>query len=186
LKKRVILITGKPGTGKTTALLRTVQGFKDLGYSVGGMVSREVRSSGIRVGFEVWDLNRGRKGWLAHVNQGHGPRVGKYRVDLGDLDDIGVNALSNALEVADVIVIDEIGPMELYSKRFKEMVKRVVEGRKLLIGTVHWNMRNQLIHEMKSRGDTEVFTLTYENREELPRKIIDKGVKYLRRDTKRS
>jgi len=70
LPKRVLLITGSPGVGKTTLLLRIVEALKAKGYSVGGMVSREVRSCGARVGFEIIDLaDNTKRGWLAHVNQ---------------------------------------------------------------------------------------------------------------------
>jgi nucleoside-triphosphatase THEP1 len=54
-----------------------------------------------------------------------------------------------------------------------------VESRKLLIGTVHWRVKNGLIQEMRSREDAEVYTVTYENRGELHKKIIRKGVEYL-------
>ena len=53
MKKRVLLLTGSPGVGKTTMLLRVVESLKAKGYGVGGMISREVRSDGARVGFEV-------------------------------------------------------------------------------------------------------------------------------------
>ena len=69
LKKRILLITGSPGVGKTTLLLKVAEALKANGYGVGGMISRDVRTSGSRVGFEVTDLNSGNKGWLASVQQ---------------------------------------------------------------------------------------------------------------------
>ena len=176
----MLLITGKPGTGKTTALLRTVEHLKARSYSVGGMVSREVRSSGIRVGFEVMDLNSGRKGWLAHVNHEHGPRVGRYRINLGDLNDIGVNAISDALERADVIAIDEIGPMELFSEKFKAAAWKALDSRKLVIAVVHWKAQNKLINEAKKREDAETIIVTVENREKLHEQITEKSLGFLK------
>ena len=82
-----MLLTGSPGVGKTSVLLRIVESLKAKGYSVGGMVSREVRVGRDRVGFEILDLNTGRKGWLAHVAQKQGPQVGRYRVNLEDLEE---------------------------------------------------------------------------------------------------
>ncbi|MGB9756561.1 MAG: nucleoside-triphosphatase, partial [Candidatus Bathyarchaeales archaeon] len=78
-EKRVLLLTGSPGIGKTTVLLKASTALKAKGYSVGGMISREVRLCGTRVGFEILDLKSGTRGWLAHVNQPTGPQVGKYR-----------------------------------------------------------------------------------------------------------
>ncbi len=68
MQKRVLLLTGIPGVGKTTVLAKTVDLLKQRGYKIGGMVSREVREKGKRVGFEVIDLTSGRRGWLAHLN----------------------------------------------------------------------------------------------------------------------
>jgi nucleoside-triphosphatase len=171
----VLLLTGSPGVGKTTVLLRVVEALKASGYSVGGMVSREVRSCGTRVGFEILDLGSGRRGWLAHVNQPSGPQIGKYRVNLQDLDNIGATAIADASENSDVVAIDEIGPMELFSEKFKEAVKKAVESGKLVVGVVHWKARDKLIEEVKKREDTEIITVTYENRDKLHETIIKKA-----------
>lgn len=179
MKKRLLFITGSPGIGKTTVLLRTVEALKALGYSVGGMISREVREGGIRVGFEVFDLANNKTGWLAHVNQKVGPQVGKYRVNLEDLNRIGVYAILYAMENLDVTVIDEIGPMELYSEKFKEAVEKVVESDKLAVGTVHWKAKDRLIDAVKVREDAEIYRVTYENRENLYKTIIKKAVEFL-------
>lgn len=117
LKKRLLLVTGSPGVGKTTVLLRVIEALKSKGYGVGGILSREVRSDGSRIGFEVQDLNSGRKGWLASINQQQGPQVGRYRVNLEDLNGVGVKAIGEANQSSDVVVVDEIGPMELFSER---------------------------------------------------------------------
>lgn len=184
MKKRLLFITGSPGTGKTSVLLKIIEVLKAGDYRVGGMVSREVRKCGARVGFEILDLSSSRKGWLAHVNQKYGPRIGKYRVNLEDLDSIGAEAVANAVKNADVVTIDEIGPMELYSERFKEAVKRAVESRKLVIGTIHWKVTDRLIGEVRAREDAEIFKVTYENREDLHRMIIEKAVEFLTKGTK--
>jgi nucleoside-triphosphatase len=126
LQKQIILLTGSPGVGKTTVLLRAVEDLKARGYKVGGMVSREVLSSGARVGFEALDVSDGRRGWLAHVNQKSGPQVGKYRVNLADLNSVGARAIADAVENSDIIVIDEIGPMELFSENFRDAARKVV------------------------------------------------------------
>ncbi|MGB9756831.1 MAG: nucleoside-triphosphatase, partial [Candidatus Bathyarchaeales archaeon] len=130
MKKRVLLLTGSPGIGKTTVLLKVVEALKGKGYSVGGMISREVRSCGARVGFEILDLCSNRRGWLAHVNQKVGPQVGKYRVNLNDLDGVGAEAILKAVRECDVIAVDEIGPMELFSERFRVAVGKAFESGK--------------------------------------------------------
>ena len=177
--KRLLFLTGSPGTGKTSVMLRAIEVLRVRAYVVGGMVSREVRLGGTRVGFEISDLGSGRRGWLAHVNQKIGPQVGRYRVNLEDLDNIGAEAIVRAVENSDVVAIDEIGPMELHSEKFKEAVKRAVESEKLLVGTVHWKARDRLINEVKAREDAEVIVVTYENRNSLHETIIEKAVEFL-------
>ena len=178
-----MLITGTPGAGKTTVLSKVIETLKAKGYSVGGMISREVRTCGTRVGFEVLDLGSGRRGWLAHTDQKQGPRVGRYRVNLEDLDNIGVDAIVKAIENLDIIVIDEIGPMELYSEKFKMAVKRAAESGKFVISTIHWKARDKLIMEVKAREDAEIYMVTYENRGNLHEIIVEKAIDFLAKAT---
>jgi nucleoside-triphosphatase len=180
LKKRVLLLTGSPGIGKTTVLLKVVEALRANGYSVGGMVSREVRSCGTRVGFEILDLKSGRRGWLAHVNQKVGPQVGKYRVNLEDLEVVGAEAISRAVEECDIIAIDEIGPMELFSETFRMAVGKAVESDKLVVGVVHWKARHKLIEDVKAREDMEIYAVTYENRNKIHEAIVEKAIEYFK------
>jgi nucleoside-triphosphatase len=179
LKKRVLLLTGNPGVGKTTVLLKAVEAFRARGYSVGGMISREVRSGGERVGFEVLDLSINRRGWLAHVNQPDGPRIGKYGVNLNDLDGVGAEAVMKAVEGCDVICVDEVGPMELVSEKFKDAVRRAVECGKLVVGVVHQRARDRLIDEVKARKDVEIIVVTAYNRNLLHEFIMKKAIEFL-------
>jgi nucleoside-triphosphatase len=178
MKKRILLLTGNPGVGKTTVLLKAVQILRATGYSVGGMISREIRSSGERVGFEILDLGDARRGWLAHVNNPSGPRVGKYVVNLNDLDNIGADAIVKAVEGFDVVCVDEIGPMELFSVNFKGAVRRAVESEKLVLGVVHWKATDRLINTIKAREDVEIVPVTIENRSSLDGFIVKRAVEF--------
>ena len=63
-QKRVLILTGTPGVGKTTVLTKTVEMLRKQGYNVGGMLSHEVREGGVRVGFEIQDLASDKRvGW---------------------------------------------------------------------------------------------------------------------------
>jgi len=163
---RKILLTGRPGVGKTTVLVETIRELEARGLRVGGMISREVRDGGVRVGFEISDLASGRKGWLAHVAQQEGPQIGKYRVNLKDLVEIGVNAIYWAASdsTISVIAIDEVGPMELCSEDFRNAVKKAVEAEKPLIGTIHYKARSTLIDDIRSRSDVKIIEITHDNR----------------------
>lgn len=179
--KRLIFVTGPPGVGKTSVLLRAVNGLKDRGYMVGGMITHEVREGGVRVGFEIMDFSTGQRGWLAHINQPTGPKVSKYRVNLTDLDAIGVGSILDAVRNADIIIVDEIGPMELFSSAFRDAVVKATESNKPMLGTIHFGLSDSLINSIKKREDAEIFEATYENRETLHNLIIDKVVQSLQR-----
>ena len=179
--KRLIFVTGPPGIGKTSVLLRSVNGLKNRGYEIGGMISRDVREGGVRVGFEIMDFSTGQRGWLAHINQPMGPKISKYRVNLTDLEAIGVSSILDAIGNADIIIVDEIGPMELFSSAFRDAVVKAVESDKPLLGTIHFGLRNSFVSSLKNREDAEIFEVTYEDRETLHNLIIDKVVQSLQK-----
>ena len=179
MQKRVLLLTGNPGVGKTTVLIKTVEALKAEGISVGGMISREAREGNVRVGFEIIDLTNNKHGWLAHINQRAGPQVGKYHVNLEDLDNVGATAIVEAVEKCDVIAIDEIGPMELFSQKFKQAVKQALESRKVVLAVVHAKARDPLINEAKQREDSEIFTVTLADRDKLVEEITKRTLAVL-------
>ena len=180
MPKRILLLTGNPGVGKTTVLTKTADALKAQGYTVGGMISREIREGGTRVGFEILDLNSGRRGWLAHVSQKSGPQVGKYRVNIEDLSSVGAEAIFAAVENCDVIAIDEVGPMELFSEKFKEAARKALESCKPVVAVVHWKAQDKLIVEARNREDAELITVTSENREKLRGTTVEKVLKTLK------
>jgi nucleoside-triphosphatase len=174
LFKRVFILTGVPGVGKTTVLLKVVGILKEKGLDVGGMISREVREGNVRVGFEIIDLNNSKCGWLAHVNQKNGPQVGKYRVNLEDLNNIGAQAIIDSIEKSTVIAIDEVGPMELFSEKFKQATKQALESTKPVLAVVHGKAQEPLVIQAKSREDAELYVVTVQNRDKLPEQIESK------------
>jgi nucleoside-triphosphatase len=180
LPTRILLLTGNPGVGKTTVLTKTVDALRAEGCTVGGMISREVREGGARVGFEIMDLTSGRRGWLAHVNQKSGPQVSRYRVNIEDLSGIGAEAILVAVKNCDVVAVDEIGPMELFSEKFKEATRKALESGKLVVAVVHWKAQDSLLTEARKRADAELITVTYENREKLHEAIIEKALRILK------
>jgi Predicted nucleotide kinase len=103
-------VTGKPGVGKSTLVMKSLD---QLDCVVGGMLTKDVRVRGKRVGFELRDLRCGALGTLASL-EGAGPRLGRYHVNLHDLEEIGAAAIEDAVLRADIVVIDEVGAMELF------------------------------------------------------------------------
>ena len=164
-----IFLTGPPGVGKSSVLLKLVEALENRGFQVGGMITREAREGGVRIGFKVTDVLTEREGWLATAREPFGPRVGKYGVNLEGLEGIGVQAITSALQdpKTKVVVIDEVGRMELLSVAFKTAVRQGIASTKILIGTIHYRANDQLIREIKSTREVKIITVTKDNRSAL-------------------
>ena len=130
--KQVCLLTGRPGTGKTSLIKQAVAGMKGI---AGGFYTEEIRTQGVRQGFRLVTLD-GQDAILAHINI-HSPyRVSKYGVDIDSLDKVGVSALHRAVRECDLVVVDEIGKMELFSASFREAVLHLIDSGKRVLGTI--------------------------------------------------
>lgn len=169
--KRNFLITSPPGTGKTTAIKK----FIDLvsgKFKVSGFITEELRDkTGKRTGFKIITLD-GKTGILADVNLKNSPKVGKYGVNLKDIDNIAVPSIDLN---SDIIVIDEIGKMECFSKSFVQRVLEVLDSEKILVGTIK-EKGDEITAKIKTRNDVELIKLTLENRDEIPFLIFQKVV----------
>jgi len=167
LKERIIikniLITGSPGVGKTT-LIRNI--VSKLDVSAGGFYTAEVRDeNGKRWGFKIISLD-GREEVLASVDTISIRRVSKYGVNVEAVDRIGVTALREALSRDEIIVIDEVGRMELVSKQFREVTLKALNSPKIVLGTVAMKDTN-FAKRVKDRKDTKVIRLTRANFAEI-------------------
>ena len=181
--KRLTFITGPPRTGKTTVLLNVAEELRARNCKLGGMVSQEIRERGTRVGFEIRDYATGRTGWLAHIRQLAGPRVGKYRVNLDNLQAIGSTAIENAVKEADVVLIDEIGPMESLSNAFRSAVQQAIASSKPVLGTIHYRAQHPLVRQVKSRPDAIIVDITEEGRSLIAKLIAEQVMAILKTST---
>ena len=169
---KIVLLTGRPGIGKTTALKKIIDMLKARGWSVGGMISSEICRSDRRVGFGILDIMSGKSGTLAHIGFSRGPQVGIYRVNLEDLEHIGVQAILKALEEVEIVCCDEIAPMELSSLLFRECIKKVIESPKPFVATIHRNIRDPFLQEIKARPNIEVLEVSEQNRDRIPFEVV--------------
>ena len=162
-----IFLTGKPRSGKSTVLMKIIDTLKEKELKVGGFISPEIRTTEDRIGFKIIDIYSGEEGILASVNQKTGPHVGKYRVNLNDFERVALNALDFSMEECDVICVDELGTMELFSQKFKEKMDKILELEKTVIVVLHIN----LVEKYKKYG--KIIHVTPENREILPKEIVN-------------
>jgi nucleoside-triphosphatase len=166
---RVLLLTGRPGVGKTTVIKKVARA---LGSEAGGFYTEEIRDSRRqRVGFRLVTLG-GEEAVMAHVDlrDGGRPQVSRYGVDIEAIDQVGVRALRDAMDASKVIIVDEIGKMELFSQAFRDAVRAGVEREGTLVGTVMQGS-HPWVDDLKARDNVSIWEVTKENRENLPNEI---------------
>ncbi len=162
---RHLLLTGRPGVGKTTvlhAVAARLGAFRPAGF-----YTEEIREQGIRQGFRLRTLD-GRALVLAHTSHG-GPRVGRYGVDIPGFERL-LAALALRHAPARLLVVDEIGKMECLSPRFVEEIEAVLDGPVSVLATVAQKGEG-LISRVKRRPDCRLVTVTLQNRDRLAEEI---------------
>ena len=165
--KQVYLLTGKPGTGKTSLIKQAVAGIRG---KAGGFYTEEIRSGGARLGFKLVTLD-GETAILSHVNI-HSPyRLSKYGVDIDNLDRVGVSALYKAAEECDLVIIDEIGKMELFSANFREVVLQIIDSGKRVLGTIMLSA-NPWADAIKRRPQVNLVVVTRANYHQVLEELL--------------
>ncbi|KPJ64536.1 hypothetical protein AMK68_01400 [candidate division KD3-62 bacterium DG_56] len=171
--KRHLLLTGPPGCGKTTVIQKLVDLLAAEAVPMYGFWTAEIREQGVRQGFEV-ELMSGQSGILAHVDLDHGPRVSKYRVNLSAMHSLVVPEIREALESSRerdaVLLLDEIGKMELHSVDFREVLREALLSPLRIVATV-MEASDAFVDPLKERPDTEVVHLGAIDRDLLPLQI---------------
>jgi nucleoside-triphosphatase len=159
---RKLLLTGRPGCGKTTLIKHVV---KDLALPAGGFYTEEIREAGIRVGFKLVTLD-GEEAVFAHVNLKTGEGLGKYGLNLSMLEAVGVKAIREAARSQQLVVIDEIGPMELRSAIFCDAVSEALDSNVPILATIVARPL-RFTDAIKKRRDITVVEVRLDNREQL-------------------
>ncbi len=172
-----ILLTGRPRIGKTTIIQKFIQRCP---VAVGGFLTGEIREHGVRVGFTIesirsWDQDNDRGIYhaiMAHVNSQSPFRVGKYGVDILALEEVGIISLREGMKIAKLIIIDEIGRMEMYSELFQKEVIDVLDNPLPVLGVIQMKW-NPFLDSIRNRDDVTVIHVTLDNRDALPERLLD-------------
>ncbi|MEM4970574.1 MAG: NTPase [Sulfolobales archaeon] len=172
-----ILITGSPGVGKTTLFTKILSSIAGDRYRVAGFVCPEVREGGRRAGFRIVDLSSGVSGWLAISFERlgglcRGTRIGRYCVIEDDVSRVMENT-ERSLEGADLIAIDEIGPMELSVESCRRIIYKSIEMKKPGLFVVHLRLVDEISERIGRAGmDYTVYRVELNNRDSLYHEIL--------------
>lgn len=162
------LLTGLPGVGKTAIVKKIAGRYKD---KCAGFYTEEIREHNTRVGFKLITLD-GHSCIMAHRDIKSPYRVGKYGVNLECIEEVGVFAIKDAIAENKVIIIDEIGKMELFSKEFRNIVIEAFNSKCPVLATILYSS-NPFCDKIKERKDTKIIEVTLSNRDKLVQQIIE-------------
>lgn len=168
-----------PSVGKTATLIKIVEKLEEDEFRVGGMITKSVYDpkTGRKVGFQIVDWATKAEGLFAHVDFDTKFKAetedGVFCVDVDVLEKIGVAAIENAMRTddIDIIIIDEVGKMEMHSDRFCKIVTDCLDAPKPVIMTLHKKSRNPLLQDIRRRDDVRILEVTPVNKNLLPYKI---------------
>ncbi|MDY6985320.1 MAG: NTPase [Candidatus Thermoplasmatota archaeon] len=153
-------LTGVPGVGKTETLLKIVRRLEEKGIVIGGMVTEPIIENNQRMGFSIIDWRTKKQGMLAHRDFDSEIEVGGYRVNVKDLEEVGVPAILDAVESCDLVVVDEVGKMEMCSEKFIEAVKKLLDSDRCILMTLHKKSRHPLLQDIRRRDDVRIIEVT--------------------------
>ncbi|MBN2053919.1 NTPase [bacterium] len=164
-----ILLTGEPGVGKTTIIKMVLE---ELPVIAAGFFTEEIHAGKTTKGYMLTTLT-GEEMVMAHVNKKSTYKVGKYGVDVKMFEKVGVPILEEALkQQAPLIVVDEIGKMECFSKHFRDVIVRCLDSSIPVLGTLQ-NFASPLVNCVLNRDDVVLIQVTPENRNALAGNISE-------------
>jgi len=167
MKPKNILLTGPPRCGKSTVIEKLV---KQIRMPITGFLTREIREKGNRVGFSITTL-AGKEGVLAHEDSKSRSKVGKYGVNIDQLDQIAVPSIIPSAS-DQIVIIDEIGKMECFSPLFRETLIKTLDSPNPVIGTIALR-GGTFIEAIKKRKNVLLVKVSEENRDSLSSSLRD-------------
>ncbi len=165
-------ITGPVGSIKTEALRKIIEMLENDGAVVQGLLFSEVITNGKVTGYSLYDLYTKKRVVFADSKLVSRVKIDKIGVDTRLLEEIVVPSLTKAREMADYIVIDEIGKLQHTTKVVQKEIDETLEYTKPLILTLHKKSRNPVLQEIRSLEGVRVFDITPINRNILPFKVV--------------
>lgn len=172
LRKVNALVTGPPRCGKSTLITNLSKRLRVRGFKVGGITTPEIRSpTGTRTGFLIRDIDSGKEQTMASVGLSSDIQVGRYGVNVDSIRTTGVEAIKRAVTAFDIVVIDEIGKMEVVVPEFQQWVSRALDSEKTVLGTISRHFSHPFFAAIKHRPDVIILQLTRDNQAKICKRL---------------
>jgi iron complex transport system ATP-binding protein len=161
----VIIVTGAIGIGKTTVCKEVVEIVRSQGYSCGGIITYKIRNEDI----VIEDIRTGTTNHFASTQNVYtGPRTEKYCFNPEGIE-FGIQAIEKGIS-SDVLVVDEIGQLELGGQGFAKIIKQIgTDDIKNCILVIRKTLLSDFLPRLGVR--TLIFETTIDNRNQLPMEI---------------
>ena len=168
-----ILITGPPRCGKSTLISKLIEYFSERNLIIYGFLTPEVRERSNRIGFDIVDIFSEEKSQLARVgNFNIKFKLGKYNVFIEEFDRYIENTLKIEGKTVDLIVIDEIGKMELFSEKFQDFIKMIFTSDIAIIATIGLNLNHPLKTYLLNLPSILLMNLNRQNSQRIFKEVI--------------
>lgn len=155
--RKNILITGLPKSGKSSLLKKLLPEISNKT----GFITTEIVKDGERTGFMI-EASTGETAVLASIDFKTDQKVSRYSVNVSNLDSVLSNL--NNFKKDDVLFIDEIGQMELFSDHFKQLALAYLDSTNICLATVSKVFKDEFIDQVLARQDTILVEINEENR----------------------
>ncbi|WP_337100073.1 nucleoside-triphosphatase [Paenibacillus sp. YIM B09110] len=168
MNEHVFLLTGKPRIGKSTMIKKLIH---DIGPdSCGGFYTEEIKNSSDRIGFRCVSIN-GESVEIANVDSPSQIRVGRYGVNIEAFEKFAITLLEDAMHTKKIIIIDEIGFMQILSATFQKTVQQIVADNRMVVGTIPVDGHPE-IDKIKSVKQVKLIEINEFNRNEISESIL--------------
>ena len=166
------VLTAPPKMGKSTAIKKIINmlGAKNCC----GFYTKEIIEDGKRVGFKIVTLS-GKEGILADVSYDGEYIIGKYGVNLKEFEKVALTELESIINADSnkYVIIDEIGPMQLFSDKYKELLLKIASTDKKIVGTAFYESYDWL-DDFKKLDNVELIEIDEMNRNDIPMEVVEK------------
>jgi len=156
LSGKVFIITGSVGEGKTTQLQKIVETLNNQNISIGGILSPRITENGNTTGYDILDISTNeRVAFLRKTGDKNSPQIGSYSI-LSEGLKKGHDVLKNSQNNYQVVVIDEVGRLELNNEGWAENIRDLLSNSK---SHLILSMRDRFIEEAVDKWSLQDYTV---------------------------
>ena len=166
-----IAITGKPRSGKTTLAKNISRMLKEQGVNLVGFYTEEIRRAGKRYGFDIVILD-GERLPLARVGNRSPLKVGKYAVFIDNIEKT-LKGLMNQIDKDSILIIDEIGKMELLYPSFAEVIKNIWQSENSVVVTIPITDIHPIVTTIRKTAE---LVINLDNEKVSPKDVVNRLV----------